>query len=366
MGAARERGLEDLELYLLEVLEGRRAGLGPDLLRAMAAAASWAFGAGVALRAALYARGFLKRRRAPLPVISVGNLTTGGTGKTPFVSYLARGLVRQKHKPAILARGYRARSRGRRNDELEMLARQCPEAVTVPNANRLAGAMRALEAGADVAVLDDGFQHLALQRDLDILLVDATRPFGNGHLLPRGPLREPAENAARADLAVITRTDLAGLGPVGELRTWLSRLKRGLPIVGCCFRPRALRPLSEGAEESLPPETLSGKRVGAFAALAQPRGFGQTLRSVGAEVVYARRFPDHHRYAPRDLAAVVRAAAASGAEMLVTTEKDAVKLEDLPAPEIPLYCLSVETEIDEGEDLLWLTVGRAVAAFKRD
>jgi tetraacyldisaccharide 4'-kinase len=363
---SEDRGLDDLELYLLQVMEGRRRGLAAELLRAAATALSWAYAGCTRLRRALYERKIFKSRRGPLPVISVGNLTVGGTGKTPFVGYLARGLARQKHKPAILARGYRARARGGSNDELDMLARQLPDVLTVANPNRLAASMRAAEEGADVAVLDDGFQHFALQRDLDVLLIDATRPFGTGRLLPRGTLREPAENAARADLVALTRVDLAGLSQVGELRTWLRRLRPDMPVVECCFRPRALRPLGNPDGEALPPESLSGRKIGAFAGLAQPRGFGQTLRSVGAEVAYSRRFPDHHRYSARDIAAVVEGAGAAGAEMLVTTEKDAVKLEDLPAPEMPLYCLSIETEIDEGEDLLWLTVGKAIADFKKD
>jgi tetraacyldisaccharide 4'-kinase len=363
---AHEHTLDDLELYLLGVMEERRRGLVPDVLRALATAGSWAFDAGVHLRLGLYARGLLRRHRGPLPVISVGNLTVGGTGKTPFVSYLARGLAGQNHKPAILARGYRAKSKGGSNDELLMLSRQCPGLLTAANPNRLAGCMRAREDGADVALLDDGFQHLALQRDLDVLLVDATRPFGNGHLLPRGTLREPAEHAARADIVVLTRVDLAGLGPVGELRTWLSRLKPGVPIIECSFQARELRPLGEDQGETLAAEELSGKRVGAFAALAAPRGFGQTLRAQGATVVYSRRFRDHHLYTARDLAGVVAEAGASGAEMLVTTEKDAVKLENLPAPEIPIYCLTIEAEVESGEDFLWAEVGRAISNFKSD
>ncbi len=362
---AQEHTLDDLELFLLEVMEDRHRGLGPDVLRALATGASWLFAGGAHLRLWLYEQGVLKRRRAPLPVISVGNLTAGGTGKTPFVSYLARGLSGQDHKPAILARGYRASSKGGANDELLMLSRQCPELLTVPNPNRLAGCMRAREEGADVALLDDGFQHLALKRDLDILLVDATRPFGNGQLLPRGTLREPADHAARADIVVLTRVDLAGLGAVGELRTWLSRLKPGVPIIECSFQARQLRPLTEDGE-TLAAEDLSGKRVGAFAALAAPRGFGRTLRAQGATVAYSRRFRDHHLYTAADLATVVAEAGAAGAEILVTTEKDAVKLEELPAPEIPLYCLTIEAEVEGGEDFLWAEVGRAISNFKEN
>ncbi len=363
---AEERTLDDLELYLLEVMEERRKGLTPDLLRLAAGGASYLYAGGVALRGWLYARGVLKRRRAPLPVISVGNLTAGGTGKTPFVSYLAQGLSRQGHKPAILARGYRARSAGGTNDELDMLARQCPQVLTLASANRLTGCLRAADQGANAVLLDDGFGHLALQRDLDILLIDGTRPFGNGHLLPRGTLREPVEAAARADLAVITRADLAGLAQVGELRTWLSRLKPGLPVIECCFRPKALRPLTDSEAEPAAPEELSGRKVAAFAALADPRSFGRTLRGLGAELVFSRRFPDHHHYRGADLVAVARGAAEAGAQMLVTTEKDAVKLEDLPAPEIPLHCLTVETEVDSGEDLLWAEVGRAISGFSKE
>lgn len=361
---ARESTLEDLELFLLEVMEDRRRGPGPDVLRALATGASWFFAGGAHLRIWLYEHGVIKRRRGPLPVISVGNLTAGGTGKTPFVSYIARGLSSQNHKPAILARGYRARTKGTANDELLMLSRQLPDLLTVANPNRLSGCMRAREEGADVALLDDGFQHLALERDLDILLVDATRPFGNGYLLPRGTLREPADHARRADIVVLTRVDLAGLGPVGELRTWLGRLKPGVPVIECSFRPRQLRPLTDRGE-AIPAEELSGRRVAAFAALASPRGFGRTLRAQGATVVYSRRFRDHHNYSAADLAAVVGEAGAAGAEMLVTTEKDAVKLEELPAPDLPLYYLTIETEVENGEDFLWAEVGRAVSSFNR-
>jgi tetraacyldisaccharide 4'-kinase len=358
-----EPGLDDLELYLLEVMEGRRRGFLPEILRILAAGAAGLYGLGVRLRLALYARGLLRRRRAPLPVISVGNLTVGGTGKTPFVAYLAKGLIRQGHRPAVLARGYRAAQSTGLNDEMEMLSRQCPEALLTVGPNRLAGSHRASKGGADVAVLDDGFQHVALERDLDILLIDATRPFGNGRLVPRGQLREPPENASRADAVVLTRVDLAKVEQLGELRTWLGRIRPGMPLIECAFRPRQLRGLTEAVPESLAPEALSGRRVAAFAALAEPRSFGRTLRTLGAEVVYSRRFPDHHRYAPSDLVEVAAGAAAARADLLITTEKDAVKLEDLPAPDLPLHCLTIEAELERGEDLLWAEIGRALSSF---
>ena len=226
---SREYALDDVELYLLAVMEDRRHGLAPDLLRAAAGALSVPFAGVAAARRNAYLRGMLRRRRAPLPVISVGNLVVGGAGKTPFTSYLVRGLVGQGRQVAVIARSYRSGKSDAVNDELVMLGRQAPDALMLAAANRLAGARRAAEQGAELAVLDDGFQHLPLERDLDILLLDATRPFGNGRLLPRGPLREPPECAARADLAVLTRVDLAALGQVGELRTWLERLKPGMP-----------------------------------------------------------------------------------------------------------------------------------------
>jgi tetraacyldisaccharide 4'-kinase len=362
---AREYTLDDLELYLLAVMEDRQHGILPGLLRGAAAAASWPFAAAAALRRRLYLKGPLARRRAPLPVISVGNLVVGGAGKTPFCSYLIRGLSRQGRQVAVIARGYRSGKSDAVNDELVMLGRQAPEALTLATPNRLAGCRKAAELGAELAVLDDGFQHLPLARDLDILLLDATRPFGNGRLLPRGTLREPPECAARADLAVLTRVDLAALGQVGELRTWLGRLKPGMPVAECCFRPSALKPVVAGSAAGLAAEALAGRRIGAFAGLADPRSFGRLLRAMGAAVVYSRRFRDHYHYTTRDLAEVAAGARAAGAELLVTTEKDAVKLDRLAAPELPLYYLPVEVEICAGEDRLWAEVGRALANFRK-
>jgi len=362
---AREYALEDLELYLLSVMEDRLHGVMPSLLRGVAAAASWPFAGAAALRRQLYLGGKLRRRRAPLPVISVGNLVVGGAGKTPFSSYLLRGLSRQGRQVAVIARGYRSGKSDAVNDELVMLGRQVPDALTLATPNRLTGCRKAAELGAEVAVLDDGFQHIPLMRDLDILLLDATRPFGNGRLLPRGTLREPPECARRADIAVLTRVDLASRGQVGELRTWLGRLRRNMPVAECCFRPATLKPVVAGSAPPLDPEALSGRRIGAFAGLADPRSFGRLLRALGAAVVYSRRFRDHHRYTGRDLAEVAAEARWAGAELLVTTEKDAVKLSRLTAPEAPLYYLPIEVEMREGEDLLWAEVGRALANFKK-
>lgn len=362
---ARELSLDDLELYLLSVMEDRQHGLMASTLRGVATMASWPFAGAAALRRRLYLRGTLRRRRAPLPVISVGNLVVGGAGKTPFSSYLIRGLSRQGRQVAVIARGYRSGKSDAVNDELVMLARQAPDVLTVATPNRLAGCRRAAEAGAEVAVLDDGFQHIPLMRDLDILLLDATRPFGNGRLLPRGTLREPPRCAKRADVAVLTRVDMASRGQVGELRTWLGRLQRGIPIAECCYRPADLKPVMLGGPEPLPVDSLNGRRIGAFAGLADPRSFGRLLRALGAVVVYSRRFRDHYRYTGADLAAVSAEAREAGAEILVTTEKDSVKLDRLNQPEMPLYYLPIEIEMREGEDQLWAAVGHAIANFKK-
>jgi tetraacyldisaccharide 4'-kinase len=362
---AREYALDDLELYLLSVMEDRRHGIVPALLRGVASMASWPFAGLAELRRRVYLRGRIERKRAPLPVISVGNLVVGGAGKTPFSSYLLKGLSRQGRQVAVIARGYRSGKSDAVNDELIMLGRQVPDVLTLATPNRLAGCRKAAELGAEVAVLDDGFQHIPLLRDLDILLLDATRPFGNNRLLPRGTLREPPECARRADLAVLTRVDLASRGQVGELHTWLGRLKRGMPVTECRFRPTTLKPVVAGSAPPVEPESLSGRHIGAFAGLADPRGFGRLLRALGAVVVYSRRFRDHHRYTSRDLAEVAAEARWAGAELLVTTEKDAVKLGRLASPESPLYYLPIEVEMLEGEDRLWAEVGRALANFKK-
>ncbi len=318
------------------------------------------YGAVVRARAAAYGCGLLPSRRAAVPVVSVGNLTFGGTGKTPTVAALARDLVRRGRRPAVLTRGYGRRQReplvlrepgerlsaGAAGDEPLLLARALPGVPVVVDPDRVRGAARAVELGADVLVLDDGFQHLRLRRDLDLVLVDAGDPWGGGRLPPRGRLREPLTALQRASAVLVTKLPPGAPGDALEpIARRVQELAPGCPVLGSVLEPTVLRT----AEGTRPPAALQGCRVFAVAGLGRPEGFVATLEALGAEVVGQRFFPDHHVYSPLEVEALAAAARRLDA-LPVTTAKDAVKL---PEP-APLAVLEVAVRPLEGSwDRLW-------------
>jgi tetraacyldisaccharide 4'-kinase len=253
----------------------------------------------------------------------VGNITCGGTGKTPVVEMLARELLLRGRRPAILSRGYRGGAE-RMGDEARVFARNLPGVPHLRDPDRVRAARAAVSGGADVLVLDDGFQHVRLARDLDLVLIDALDPFGGGRVLPAGLLREPLEALGGATLLGITRGALVTPAHRGVLATILRERCPGTPQVEIDLEPLGWQPLSGG--EPLPPAALSGKRVAAFAGLGNPRAFRLQLEAMGLEVAVWLPFPDHHAYRPRDLAEVERRARAAGVEAVVTTQKDAVKI----------------------------------------
>jgi tetraacyldisaccharide 4'-kinase len=290
----------------------------------------------VAARRAIFSRGWLRRARLDVPVISVGNLTFGGTGKTPVVIALVRDLVRMGRRPAVLTRGYKRRENHQvvvvgpeprqRVDEvgdepLEM-ARRLPGVPVVVDANRERGGLEALRLGADVVVLDDGFQHLRLERDLDIVVIDAGDPWGGHRLPPLGRLREPVAALERADAVLITKVPADWRPVVAEIESAVDRIDPALQVFVARLRPTRLRS-PDG--ETRGPECLAGKRVFAFAGIGRPDGFAEGLVETGAEIVGSRWFPDHHDYSDSDVREVMAAAQAADA-VAVTTAKDAVKL----------------------------------------
>jgi tetraacyldisaccharide 4'-kinase len=285
-----------------------------------------------------YDRGWRKIERASIPVVSVGNIGVGGAGKTPVAAWLAGRLLQMGHRPAIVMRGY-----GR--DELLVHRELNPAVPVCADPHRLAAVNAAARAGCDVGVLDDGFQHRRLARDLDVLLVSAESWQVARRSLPRGPWRERLNSARRADIAIVTRKS-AGEAEVAAVSRALMEAAPDLPLLRCRIAPAELIGLSSGIEAA--DEFLRGRSVLAVAALAFPRPFVENLRSVGAEVELAA-FSDHHEFTAEDAVALVRSAAGRA---LIMTLKDAVKLRELLPPSIPAYVLRQRVEFETGEDVV--------------
>jgi tetraacyldisaccharide 4'-kinase len=331
------------------LIRSERRGLGPALGRGGLQLLSVSYGGSVYLRNWLYQRGWKNVIRVPVPVVSVGNLTLGGTGKTPCVEYVARWFQAQHRRVAILSRGY-AGHRGR-NDEALVLEANLPDVPHLQGVNRVDLARQAIaELGSEVLVLDDGFQHRRLQRDLDIVLIDVTDPWGQGYLFPRGLLREPLHSLSRAGLVLLTRCDQVTRDQRQAVRARVAELAPGRPVVESCHRAVELW---AGSQQSAPLAELGERPVAAFCGIGNPPAFRRTLEYLGAEVCAFRVFPDHHAFTRadrEDLAAWVAQQAKDC--MVVTTQKDLVKL---PLTELggrPLWALRIALHIDAGRETL--------------
>lgn len=327
------------------------------------------YGAVTRTRLSLYRRGTFHTTKLDRPVISIGNITTGGTGKTPLVEYVARLVAAEGKKVCILTRGYGRKdshlqvivsdgyevlaSPGEAGDEPYLLATKLKGcAAVISSADRIAAGQEAIkDFGTECFVLDDGFQHLRLARDLNVVTIDATNPWGGGRLLPHGRLRESTDGMSRADCVVITRCDQ--VKSVEGLRAEILRLTNGTPIFESHMRMERVLPLKNGAEALVAPS-----RVAAFCAVGNPASFFESLRRVGYELAVERSFPDHHVYSQEEIDAVIRLAKETGANVLVTTAKDAVKLRALGFS-IPCYVAEIEIAIDDAESFTRLVIDTA-------
>ena len=379
-----------LELYTIDVIYGRRAGAGPAIYGAFLQALSWLFNGAAQARLWLYRHRILHDQPLGCLVVVVGNLTVGGTGKTPVVEKFARALHDRGRKVAILSRGYKSKSAPlwrkwwwslthaeeppprivsdgttvlldseAAGDEPYMLARNLPGVIVLVDKNRVkAGAYAIKKFGCDTLVLDDGFQYLPLKGRLNLLLVDKTNPFGNGHLLPRGILREPIKHLKRASYVFLTKSN-GQRDP--ELEALIASHNPHVDIIECAHRPRYLQRFGAAVDSSgvrEPLEFLKGRRVFAFSGIATPESFEKFLRDLGAKLVGRERFLDHYRFDKEDLAELFALARHERADCLVTTEKDAVRIsEDLVCP-LPLYYLRLEIEILRGASDFDEAVGR--------
>jgi tetraacyldisaccharide 4'-kinase len=321
------------------------------------------YGALTQTRLALFRRGLLKTSNLGVPVISVGNITAGGTGKTPLVEYIARALASEKRKVCILTRGYGRENPARRvlvsdgqsvlasaeeaGDEPRLLAQNLLRiAAVVSDRDRYsAGRWAIRELGTEVFILDDGFQHLRLARDLNVATIDATDPWGGGRLLPRGQMRESRNGLKRADCIVITRVDQAADLP--SLIDQIERVSNRRPLFTSQMTMRGITKLADSfSEKAAPAHPDLSTPVVAFCAIGNPHAFFKQLENAGYNPVAVSQFSDHHRYEQRDVDTLIARAKETGAQNLITTAKDAVKLSNLSF-QLPCYVFDIAIRIEE-------------------
>ena len=371
---------EELEQYFLDLMAGRRRKWYDRVITCLLFVASRFYRMAVQFRHWLYDKRFIRNQALGCLVVSIGNLSCGCTGKTPVVEVFARSLSQKGRKVAILSRGYRRKKRTFREklahafnsgemelppqvvsdgsnllmdsehagDEPYMLASNLPDVAVVVDKDRVKSGIHAIdEFETDIIILDDGFQYLKLKPHINIVLVDSTDPFGNGHVLPRGILREPIKNIRRADYIFLTKSD--GSHKNTHLKRFLRRHTRRAEIIECCHKPQHLVKLFSNREEK-PLSFLDGKKVAALSAIARPESFEGFLEQLGAELVAKDHFADHHRYTQQEIIDFINTAKASGAEMVVTTEKDAVRIPHIERCDVPIYYLRIQIDILSGKE----------------
>ena len=367
---------EAVETFVLEVILEQRRGKRAAVIRGGLFALSKCFGLAVKVRRMLYDFRIFRDATLGVQVIAIGNLTVGGTGKTPVVEKFARELQDQGRKVAILSRGYRSRpaplhqrllnklllredktpprivSDGRSllldsetaGDEPFMLASNLKDVVVLVDKDRVKSGIYAIERyGCDTLLLDDGYQYWKLAgRRRDIVLIDSQQPFGNNHLLPRGTLREPPSHLVRASNIFITKSS----GASDELRERLRRYNPRAGIIECVHQPLYFEDLFTGQRHDL--ELVQGAQVASLSGIAQPESFEESLVGLGAELVASKRFADHHRFTQQEVLNIINRGKKRGATMILTTQKDAVRFPKLDRRDLPIYFMRVEIKIIRG------------------
>lgn len=376
MQKQKVRWIERVEHELVKIIQQPGADqnqpFGVRVLLCVLSGFAKLFGFVVRIRYIFYNIGLLRRFPLGCQVISVGNVTAGGTGKTPVVEIFARTLTQAGRRVAILSRGYRKKeapllqrifcnviepprivSDGEHilldssmgGDEPYMLASNLPGVCVLVDKNRVkSGRWAVRRFGCDTLILDDGFQYQRLKHSLEVVLVDKTNPFGNGHMLPRGILREPAKHVARADVIFLTKSD----GKSEEVRKQIRALNTKAEIIECRHAPRVLKDV--WSREELPLEWLKGKTLCTLSGIAVPQGFEDSLRKLGAKVIWCERYADHHRYDPSEILFALNKTHDLKADALITTEKDAVRFPRLESTPVPCYYLRVDIEILSGAE----------------
>jgi tetraacyldisaccharide 4'-kinase len=339
-----------------KLISGQKTGPGASLLRLLLGLAAAGYSIAVRLRNFLYSARWLKAHRADAVVISIGNITTGGTGKTPLVVRLCKEIISDSgfqisnSQCAILTRGYKAAKDA--GDEPAILAEGCPEVKVIVNPDRVAGAAEAISKfGANVLIMDDGFQHRRLGRDLDIVAIDSTQPFGYGRMLPAGLLREPVTSLKRADAVVITRCDQITETELSQIEKKLVLINPNMVIARSIHAPAYVKS-TDDKEISL--DHLKDKKIFAFCGIGNPDAFLNTIKSLSCDLVGSKVYNDHHHYTNDCLTAIYEQAECLEAGLILTTQKDWTKIKRLALlkKDIPLAYLDIEIKFLAGEDKL--------------
>jgi len=352
-------------MWVKGIISGETRGSRAACLRLLLRIASGVYGVLIYVRNRLYDKGILKSIALELPVICVGNITAGGTGKTPMVIWVCRYLLEQGKKVVVLSRGYKGQSEDG-NEEVLMLRRSVPEVPVVVDPDRVRGGRKAMvKYKPDVIVLDDGFQHRRLGRGLDIVMIDGMCPFGYEHLLPWGLLREPLKELRRAGVFVLSRCDQISDEHGDEIAARLLRegSDRGLARDKCIIRGRhEPKGLYNAAEKEVPLEELSGRKVAVFCGIGNPESFLATIKQLGAEVAGREYLPDHVTYNNNDPGRLAKWGRDCGADWLVTTQKDWVKLRAIPGTKglDNLYWLQVEMTFGQDREQLQREIDQAI------
>jgi len=367
---------EAIETFVLDVITERRRGKRAAMVRFTLYILSVLFGIGVRVRRFLYNVRILRDSTLGVQVIAVGNLTVGGTGKTPVVEKFARELQDQGRRVAILSRGYRSKPRPLHKrlwnkvlfredqtpprivsdgksllldsetagDEPYMLASNLKDVIVLVDKDRVKSGRYAIEKyGCDTLLLDDGFQYWRLRgRRRDIVLIDCQQPFGNEYLLPRGLLREPPVHLARATTIFLTKSN----GQTARLRAQIAKLNPTAGIIECVHQPVYFEDVFTGEQFGL--DFPKGRRVASLSGIAQPESFEQSLVALGAELVYAKRFADHHRYTQQEVLNVINRSKKRQADLILTTQKDAVRFPKIDRRDLPMCFMRVEIRIVRG------------------
>lgn len=329
----------------LQIISGGDRSWRARLIRAGLTLAEPFYAGAMLGRNKAYDWGWFRVHRVDVPVVSVGNITLGGTGKTPFVAWLARWFREKSIRVAIISRGYGANETSR-NDEAKVLELALPDVPHLQNPDRALAAQTAItELESELIILDDAFQHRRLARDLDIVLVDALLPFGYGHVFPRGLLREPVSAIRRAGIVVLSRADLISAARRDELRRDIRKIHPDGIWAEIAQRPTVW---VNAAQEMAALESLRSDRAAAFCGIGNPEAFRQTLERLGISPLEFRTFPDHHAYTRQDIADLIHWLGRLQVQVAFCTEKDLVKIGLTHLGEVPLWALRVEVAFLEG------------------